>query len=205
MVHPAPGRGGLPTMVPGQQRRPRLLRCVAITMLTIIALVGLAVLISWLAVRPRRLVYTVEDGKVKDFDLRNNHLNGTFIFILRAYNPNNKVSLYYDSIEVVVSYDDQTIAFDVVEPFYQPSSNVTRFEVKPTARSVPLLGSVSRDLKSEKSSGEMELDIKVKAWIRFKLGIWKSSHYNLRVLCSPVVVHLNSSKTFERTYCDVDT
>ncbi|KAI3908289.1 hypothetical protein MKX01_027311 [Papaver californicum] len=199
--------GTLPTTVPDvhKQPRPKLRRCIAITILIIIALLGLAVLISWLAVRPRRLVYTIEAGKVKDFNLHNNHLNSTFDFIIKAYNPNNKISLYYDSIEVIVSYDDQTIAFDVVEPFYQPSSNVTKLEVKPVAKSVSLLGSVAKDLKFEKSSGQVDIDVRLKARIRFKLGIWKSSHYNLRVSCSSVVVHLHSSKTFERTSCDVDT
>ncbi|KAF3455152.1 hypothetical protein FNV43_RR05600 [Rhamnella rubrinervis] len=186
--------------------RPRLsiLRLIAIVFLTLIILVGIAVLIIWLVVRPRHLVYTVEDGSIHSFNIADNHLNSTFDFILRAYNPNNKVSVYYDSIEARVEYDDQTLASDAVQPFFQPHKNVTRFEVKLKSQSVALFGSMPKDLKLERSSGGVELSVQIKAKIRFKVGAWKSRHMILRVYCSPVLVHFSSSRGFERTYCDVE-
>jgi hypothetical protein len=79
---------------------------------------------------------------------------------------------------------------------------VTRLELKLAAQSVALVGSTARDLRSDKSAGEIELIVLLKAKIRFKLGTWKSKHRTLRVWCSPVLVHLNGNKKFERTYCD---
>ncbi|KAF9593547.1 hypothetical protein IFM89_024136 [Coptis chinensis] len=187
------------------QRRPMLVRCIVIGIVLTVVLVGFVVLVVWLAVRPQRLVYTVEDGKVHGFDLYKNHLNASFDFILKSYNPNHKISLYYDSIEVSVAYDDKIIAFDYVDPFHQPRHNVTRLEVKPMARSVPLMGSVSKNLRIEKSSGQIELAVLVKARIRFKVGIWKSSHHTLKVYCKPVGVQLDPSRKFETTYCDVNS
>ncbi|XP_010267311.1 PREDICTED: uncharacterized protein At1g08160-like [Nelumbo nucifera] len=184
--------------------RSGLLRCIAITILVLVVLTGLAVLIIWLVVNPRRFQYTIEDGLVHGFDLNHNHLNASFDFAIRAYNPNSKVSLYYDSIEVYVAYDDQTLAMDVVKPFFQPHRNATRLEVKPVARSVPLLDSVSEDLRLEKTSGDVELVVRVKARIRFKVGAWKSTKCTMKATCSPVVLHLSSSKVFDRTYCDED-
>ncbi|PIA43565.1 hypothetical protein AQUCO_01900156v1 [Aquilegia coerulea] len=198
MARPGP-RGGQP--IPPRQRPRLLLRCIVFSILSIIILVGLALLIAWLAVRPQRLVYTVEEGKVHGFDLQNNHLNASFDFVFESYNPNRKVSLYYDSIAVLVTYHDQTIAFDSIEPFYQRRYNVTKFGVKPMARSVPLSGKVSKDLKHEQSYGEMDLEVQLKARIRFKIGIWKSSRSTLTNFCNPVKVHLDSSKAFKRTYC----
>ncbi|OVA17927.1 Late embryogenesis abundant protein [Macleaya cordata] len=184
--------------------RSSILRCIAITLLALIVIVGLTVLITWLVIRPKKLVYTVEAGKVEQFNIHYNHLNATFDFVLRAYNPNKKVSVYYDSIDVSVSYDDQPIAYQTVQPFFQPRRNITRLELKPTGQAVPLQGSVSRDLRLEKSSGEIQFEVRVKARIRFKVGRWKSSHYTVRVKCSPVEVHLSSPKKFDRTECDVD-
>ncbi|XP_010241655.1 PREDICTED: uncharacterized protein At1g08160 [Nelumbo nucifera] len=203
MAGPAPAAPRSTQKAPSS--RPGLLRASAITILALIILAGLAVIIIWLVIRPRRLEYTIEDGSIHGFDLKYNHLNASFDFVIRAYNPNKKVSVYYDSVEVDVSYDDQTLAMDVVEPFFQPHRNVTHFQVKPVARLVPLLGSVSRDLRLEKSSGGVELAVRVKARIRFKVGMWKSTKRTLRVTCSPVVVHLSSSsKVFDRVYCDID-
>ncbi|KAK9126556.1 hypothetical protein Scep_015402 [Stephania cephalantha] len=196
--HPTEGRP--------ERRSPRLMTGIAITALTLVALVGLVVLLTWLSIRPKGLNYTIEEAQVHGLNASQTHLNASFDLVFKAYNPNHRISVYYDSIEVSVLYSDQqTLAFDVVEPFYQPSRNVTRLESKPVARTVPLLSSVSRDLKYEKSSGEIGgLVVRVKARIRFKLGSWRSSHYVLRALCFPIVLHLDSSKAFERVGCDAD-
>lgn len=180
----------------------KLLRLIAIVLLALIVLVGLAVLITWLVIRPRRLVYTVEDGSIHNFNVANNHLNASFDFVVRSYNPNSRVSVYYDAIEASVKYEDQTVAYSVVDPFFQPHRNVTRLEVKLTAQNVALMGSASQDLTHEKSAGEIEFDVFLKAKIRFKVGSLKSKHRTLRIWCSPVMVPTSRPKKFERTYCD---
>ncbi|PON71193.1 Late embryogenesis abundant protein [Trema orientale] len=193
------------TVTKPPRQRPHILRWVATFFLALIVLVGIAVLIIWLVIKPKRLVFSVEDGSVHNFNISNdNHLNASFNFVVRSYNPNSRVSIYYDSIESRVDYDDQTLAFNVVDPFFQPHRNVTRLQVKLAAQSTALLGSVSKDIKMEKSSGEMELDLWLKARIRFKVGAWKSSHRTLRVSCSPVVVHFSRPKAFNRALCDVE-
>ncbi|KAF8396497.1 hypothetical protein HHK36_018120 [Tetracentron sinense] len=193
---------GSPRAIPSKQAK--LLNCIAITILSLIVLVGLIVLIIWLVVRPKGLAYTIEEGSIHGYDLKDNRLNATFDFVLRSSNPNGKVSLYYDYIKVSVSYDDETIAFDLVEPFFQPRRNVTRYEVKPVARSVPLMGSLAKNIRRERSSGKFVFEVRVKARIRFKVGIMKLRRRTLRVLCSPVVVHMSSSKGFDWTRCDID-
>ncbi|KAF9599026.1 hypothetical protein IFM89_033371 [Coptis chinensis] len=193
-----------PVVPANRQGNQGLLRCIAVAIIAILVLVGLVVLITWLVIRPKKLVYTLESGRVSGFGLHRDQLNGTFDFTLKAYNPNRRVGLYYDSIQVTVSYDYETIAFQTLKPFFQPRHNVTHFEVKTVAQSVALLPSVAKDLRLEKSSGEIELKIRLKARIRFKVGIWKSSHYNLKVVCSQVEVHPNSTKAFKGKKCDVD-
>ena len=181
------------------------LRWIATLFLALIVLVGLAILIIWLVVKPKRLVFSVEDGHAHSFNITNdNHLNASFDFVVRSYNPNSKVSIYYDKIESRVEYDDQTLAYNVHEPFFQPHENATRLGIKLVASSVALLGSIPSDLKLERSSGEIELGVLLKARIRFKVGHWKSSHRTLKIFCSPVLVHFSKSKAFERTPCDVE-
>ncbi|KAF5182643.1 NDR1/HIN1-like protein [Thalictrum thalictroides] len=180
-------------------------RCILFTLIAIIVLLGLIVLITWLVIRPKKLVYTIESGKASGFELHKNHLNASFHFCLKAYNPNRRVALYYDSIQAFVFYDDQRIAFQTLEPFFQPRHNATRLEFKTMGQSVALPNSVAKDLRLEKASGDIELEIRLKARIRFKVGVWKSSHYNLKVFCSNVEIHPNSTRTFKQKECDVDT
>ncbi|XP_008803434.2 uncharacterized protein At1g08160-like [Phoenix dactylifera] len=185
-------------------RRPKLLRCIAITAVVLLILAGLAILIFWLVVRPAPLGYSVDDASIHGFNLTANQLSASFNLTLRADNPNHRVGVYYDSIDVAVWCSDQLVAFSGVAPFYQGHRNVTTIEVDPVAKSVPLLTSVADNIKHDRSAGVVELEVRVRASIRFKVGLAKTKHYTLTADCSPVVVHLSKSARFQRTYCDVD-
>lgn len=188
-----------------QDKRPGLGRCLVFTFVALMILFGLAILITWLVLRPRELVYTMEMGKVSGFDIHKDHLNGTFNFYLRAYNPNRRVALYYDSIQASVLYDGQTLVSQTLQPFYQPRHNTTRMEVKPIAHSEALKPPLAKDLRLEKASGEVQLEVRLKARIRFKVGVWKSAHYTLKIYCTDLQMHLDTTKVFKGKRCDVDT
>ncbi|XP_004485684.1 uncharacterized protein At1g08160-like [Cicer arietinum] len=190
---------------PTKTKSSILLRYIAIIILALIILVGIAVLIIWLVLKPKHLQYSVENASIHDFNLTDaNHLYANFDFTIRANNPNSKVSFYYDSVEVSVRYEDQTLATNAVQPFFQPHKNVTRMHVRLTSQTVALYDSVPKDLKLEKSSGDIELDVLIRARIRFKVGMWKSKHRILKIFCSPVLVNFSKAKSFERAYCDVE-
>ncbi|KVH90744.1 uncharacterized protein At1g08160 [Cynara cardunculus var. scolymus] len=186
--------------------RFNLVRLIAIVLLTLIVLVGLTILIIWLTIKPKKLVYSIDDAAVHNYVLSNsNHLNATYYFILRAYNPNKKVSIYYDKVDVVVLYDDETLSTGTIDPFYQPKRNATSFKLNLSSRDVSLPQQIARDMKVERSSGQIEMTVKLKARIRFKVGVWKSRHYGMRVTCAPIMVHYSySSKGFQKISCDVD-
>lgn len=143
----------------------------------------------------------VDSGSIQHLELTNTQLNASFKFGVRAYNPNKRVSVYYDSISATVGFGDQDLAFGVVKPFYQPTKDVTRMYVELAAQNIPLHNSVSKDLLLEKSAGEMDLDLWIKARIRFKVGAWKSTHRTLRIRCSPVIVYLSKPYPFKNTTC----
>lgn len=180
--------------------RPKPIRLIVIVLLALIVLLGLVVLITWLVVKPKRLIYTIEEGSIQNFNLINNHLSANFDFVIRSYNPNKRVSIYYDSIDATVNYNDQMLAFSRIDPFYQRRRNVTRFDLKFTAHSTALSTSASKNLMLEKSSGKIQLDVWLKARIRFKVGAWKSRHRTLRISCTPVL-ELSRPKNLKRTYC----
>ncbi|OMO90344.1 Late embryogenesis abundant protein, LEA-14 [Corchorus olitorius] len=146
----------------------------------------------------------MENGSVQNFNLTNNHLNATFDFVLKAENPNRRISVYYDYIESTVMYEDQTIAFTTIDPFYQPRRNVTRVESKLVAQSLSLSQATFKDMRIEKTSGEIEVDVHFKARIRLKVGVWKSDHRTLRITCSSVAVHFSWYKHFDKVPCEVE-
>lgn len=183
-----------------------LCRCIAISLLTLLIIVGIVVLIIWLVLRPHKMSYSIENSSIHDYNLtNNNHLNANFKFTLRAYNPNKRVSIYYDYIEVKLFFNSQPIAFNnIVEPFYQPHRNVTHLNVSLPVNDVAIYGDIARDFKTQRSGGEVEVEMKIKAKIRFKVGAWKSGHRKLKILCTPRVNFSNSRKNSKSFPCDVD-
>ncbi|KAF7154633.1 hypothetical protein RHSIM_Rhsim01G0210100 [Rhododendron simsii] len=193
------------TQPPAGAGRTKLCRTIAIVLLAIILLVGLTILIIWLAVKPKRLVYSIESGSIRGYNLsQNNHLNSNFNFILRAYNPNTKVSVYYKKVETSVWFNGQRLAFNTLPPFRQGHKNETRLGVNLVAQDVALSGDTAKGMKTERTGGAVELDVRMKARIRIKVGAWKGRR-TLRVLCPSVLVGFSSSRTFVRKSCDVDT
>ncbi|XVE79358.1 hypothetical protein DITRI_Ditri14bG0051800 [Diplodiscus trichospermus] len=185
-------------------KRFNLVRCVATCLLALIVIFGLAVLITWLVLRPKKFVYSLENGSVQNFNLTNNHLNATFDFVLKAYNPNRRISFYYDYIESAVTYEDQTLAFNTIDPFFQPHRNVTRVESKLVVQNLAMAPSTSKDLRIEKASGEIDVDVHFKARIRFKVGKWKSDHRTLQIVCSSVTLHFAWYKHFDKVPCEAE-
>lgn len=182
----------------------KLVRIIAVVILALIVLVGLAVLITWLAVKPKQLVFRIDNASARDFSLKNDHLNATFAFLIKAHNPNGRISVYYGPAEVSAAYDGQTVAFNTLAPFRQPRRNVTRLAATLVARDVALPRDVSTDLAVQRKSGNIGLVVRIKARIRFKVGIFKLKHYTLRVSCSPVKVRMPLFKNFETAACDLD-
>ncbi|XP_020595443.1 NDR1/HIN1-like protein 10 [Phalaenopsis equestris] len=187
-----------PTIGP-VKRRYRPLRCLAFLLISLIIFFGLVILIFYLSVRPTTISYSVDDAHIRNYNLSSGELNATFDFTLLAPAP-----IYYDSVAVAVWYDDQMLAFRELPPFYQPKRNATRLVLALSATAAPLLGPVAEGLKHDRSAGEVALEVRVRALIRFKVGAAKTKHYVMRVYCAPVVVRFSPAEGFQRSFCDVD-
>lgn len=187
-----------------QPPSPYPIKTICIALLALIILIAIIILIIWLALRPKKLVYSIDEASITDFNLSNDHLDSTFNMLVRVYNRNKRVSVYHDSMEVAVSYGDQTVAYQEESPFFQHHKNVTRLRVNPTSRHVALPAKTARDLGTERKNGVVDVDVRMKARIRYKVGIFKSRHYKVRVFCSPVLINFSSPDKFTPKDCEVN-
>ncbi|CAL1404141.1 unnamed protein product [Linum trigynum] len=186
--------------------RPKssLLRILIFAILGLIVIVGLAVLIAWLIVKPKRLIYTVEGASIRNFNINSDHVNSSFSFAIRAYNPNKRMSVYYDAVEVSTAFDGQTVAFNTLSPFHQPKRNVTVLEAQLESRDVALSKSLSKDVRAQRADGQVKVNLRIRARIRFKVGAIKLRHQTVKALCPAVPISFHSGKSFQITECDLD-
>ncbi|KFK27607.1 hypothetical protein AALP_AA8G405600 [Arabis alpina] len=197
----------LPTSSPAPppRRRHSIVCYVILVILTLIFIAAVGFLITWLVTKPKKLHYNLENASVQKFNFTDdNHMSGTFKFTIRLNNLNHRISVYYNSVEIFVKFKDQTVAFDTVEPFHQPGMNVTQIDDTLVAQSVTVSKSDARDLRAQTSLGKIDLEVYVNAKVRFKVGIWKSSHRTAKIECSHVTVSLSQSYKSTNSSCDAD-
>ncbi|KAF3538808.1 hypothetical protein F2Q69_00019200 [Brassica cretica] len=166
---------------------------------------GKGFLITWLVTKPKKLHYSLENASVQNFNLTDdNHMSATFKLTIQSHNPNHRISVYYNSVEIYVKFKDQTLAFDTMEPFHQPRMNVTQIDDTLVAQNVAVSKSSGKDLRDQHSLGKIELEVYVKAKVRFKVAVWKSSHRTAHIKCSHATVYLSQSNKSLNSSCDAD-
>ncbi|KAL6642747.1 hypothetical protein ACP70R_020928 [Stipagrostis hirtigluma subsp. patula] len=193
----------------GRAQRVAVLRCLVAALVVTVLLAGLAVLVFWLVVRPKPIDYTLTRAAVGHFNVTpppGATVNATFYLTLATDNPNRRVSVRYDWVEFYVLYGEAAqLAVADAPAFRQPRRNETRLDVRAVARSVPVTEPTARELQHDLAAGEVAVDVRVRAGVRFKVaGAW-TRHYSLEAFCSPVVVGLSpsSARSFQSVPCDV--
>ncbi|KAL7609306.1 hypothetical protein Lser_V15G13736 [Lactuca serriola] len=94
-------------------------------------------------------------------------------------NPNSKINLYYDQIEVVVSYKSNSIAQTLLPPFIQGTNNQTT--IRATLTSLMML-CVHDQESIKRSHGVITFDVTMTA--RVQTRVWWGITWALTVDCS---------------------
>ncbi|KAF8403363.1 hypothetical protein HHK36_011465 [Tetracentron sinense] len=176
---------------------------------SVIVMVGIAVLIFWLIVRPNKVKFHVVNASLTEFNLTtNNTLQYNLALNMTVRNPNKKIGIYYDRIEARAYYDDEKFATRSLTPFYQGHKKTDLLNPVFIGESPILLGtSELADFNNEKSAGVFEVDVKLYLRIRFKVGSFKTGRFKPKIKCDlklPLVANRNSAGGFDTTKCDFD-
>ncbi|PIA48751.1 hypothetical protein AQUCO_01300003v1 [Aquilegia coerulea] len=106
---------------------------------------------------------------------------------LVSKNPNQKVGVYYDQLQLYASYKGQQITMEAsLPPFYQghQDNNILNALLNAGSKGLPVASSfgyeVSRD---QMEAGTLILSVKVNGRLRWKVGTWVSSRYHFNVDC----------------------
>ncbi|KAL3715990.1 NDR1/HIN1-like protein 3 [Eucalyptus grandis] len=187
-----------------------LLKLIFNLVLTVVVAVGLLALIFWLIFRPNLVKFHVTDAELTQFNFTaTNTLSYDLKLNLTIRNPNRRIGIYYDSIEVRALYEGQRVASNYLTPFYQGHKNTTTLSTAFQGQQVVQLStSEQSDFNSEQTAGVYDIDMKLYLRVRFKLGKIKTFRIKPRVKCG-LKVPLSSSgsaatTTFQTEKCDID-
>ncbi|KAL6988549.1 hypothetical protein U1Q18_014301 [Sarracenia purpurea var. burkii] len=175
---------------------------------TIAVLIGLAIFVFWLVLRPNKVKFHVTAAELTQFNLSTttNTLLYDLSLNLTIRNPNKHIAIYYDRFEARAFYGGQRFAATELPSFYQGRKTTTDLNLEFNGQNMVVLkNSELSDYNSDTSSGIYGIDVKLYLRVRFKLrGALKTNKFKPKIECDlkvPLDSNGNASGRFETTRC----
>uniref|UniRef100_A0A0E0CLM3 Late embryogenesis abundant protein LEA-2 subgroup domain-containing protein n=1 Tax=Oryza meridionalis TaxID=40149 RepID=A0A0E0CLM3_9ORYZ len=169
------------------KREHHLRRCcggMAACILALVLVVGFIALVVYLALRPSKPSFYLQDLQLRSVDLGDPSLSATAQVTLASRNPNDHVGVHYRRLDVFVTYRDEPVTVPVsLPPTYQGHRDVTIWSPVLSGESVPVAGFVADALRQDIAAGYVALQVKVDGRVKWKVGSWVSGSYHLFVSC----------------------
>ncbi|KAE8814817.1 protein YLS9-like [Hordeum vulgare] len=168
-----------------------LRRCcggLAACLLFLVVAVALTALIVYLALRPAKPSFYLQDLQLRSVSFGDPSLSATAQVTLASRNPNDRVGVLYRRLDVFVTYRDEPVTVPVsLPPAYQGHRDVTIWSPVLSGESVPVAGFVADAMRQDIAAGYVALQVKVDGRVRWKVGSWVSGSYHLFVSCPAVL------------------
>ncbi|XP_065046808.1 NDR1/HIN1-like protein 1 [Musa acuminata AAA Group] len=154
--------------------------------LSFIILVLLAIFIIWLVLRPSKPSFYLQDASIAQFNFTagTNLLTAIMQVTVSSRNPNDRIGIYYDKLDVFAVYQEQRVTTSTELPTgYQGHNDVVVWSPYLYGAAVPVTPYLSVALDQANAAGLLLVNINVEGRLRWKVGTWTSGHYHIHVSC----------------------
>lgn len=164
-----------------------LLNCVIIGIIALVVLILFTILIIFLVLRPTKPKFWLQDVTVYNLTLskdQGHYLTTTMQVTLSSSNPNQRIGVSYDKLDVFVEYRQQQVTIPTaINNVYQGKKDVNVWSPFLYGVDVPVAEYMCVDMAHDKIAGLVLVHIRVAGRVRWKVGTWMSGHYHIRVTC----------------------
>ncbi|XP_061998208.1 NDR1/HIN1-like protein 26 [Rosa rugosa] len=148
------------------------------------------ILLVWLILHPTKPQFSLKEADIYQLNLSgtNNLLNSSVQLTLLSKNPNQKVGIYYDELQVYAQYKGQQITvYTSLPPFYQGHEDSNVLTASLIGNGLPVAPSFGYEVGRDQTAGRLVLNLKVLGRLRWKVGTWVSGRYRVNVDCVAVM------------------
>ncbi|CAI9785841.1 unnamed protein product [Fraxinus pennsylvanica] len=165
--------------------KKKLFRRLLMALFSFIFIVLFIILLVWLILRPAKPHFILQDATVYAFNLSNpNLLTSNLQITLSSRNPNGRIGIYFDNLDVYASYHSQQITLPTLLPStYQGHKDVTVWSPFLFGNEVPVAPYLAVSLNQDQMVGTVLINFKVGGRIRWRVGSFVSGKYHLYVNC----------------------
>ncbi|KAK7306752.1 hypothetical protein VNO77_44708 [Canavalia gladiata] len=164
---------------------------------SLVVLLAIAAGVFYFVFRPKAPDYAIERVAVKGMNLTSPSftaaLSPEFDVTVRADNGNSKIGIYYeDGSSVEMFYNDARLCDGSLPVFYQPSNNVTMFEMVLRGNDIALTASDQTALVNDVAKRSVPLTLKLRAPVKIKVGSVKTWKITVSIDCDVTVDQLTA-------------
>ncbi|KAE8711452.1 protein YLS9-like isoform X1 [Hibiscus syriacus] len=164
----------------------QLMKGVSIAIVGFLILSGIVILLVWAILHPSKPSFLLQDVTIYGFNLTApNLLTSNLQITLASRNPNKRIGIYYQKLDVFGSYHNQKITLPTLLPrTYQGHRDITIWSPVLYGDAVPVAPFLEAALTGDMNGGGLVmLDIKVFGKVKWKVGSWISGRYQINVHC----------------------
>ncbi|GMN61168.1 hypothetical protein TIFTF001_030261 [Ficus carica] len=162
--------------------------------LGVVGVLAVVILLIWAILHPTKPRFVLQDVTVYNFTFTPSAgpppyaLTATMQVTLSSRNPNDRVGIYYNHLDVFTTYRGQQITAALLLPAsYQGHGDVTIWSPVLFGNDVPISPYLQQVLSQDLNVGAMLVDVKIVGRVKWKVGSWVSGKYYLDVNCPAYV------------------
>lgn len=166
---------------------------IIISLAVLIITVGVVIFIVWIILQPHSPRFILEDTTLYGLNLSEpNFLTSDMQVTISTKNPNDKIGIYYEKLDIYASYHNQQITLPTELPrTYLGHHDLTVWSPFLRGNAVPVSPYLVASLSQDVDAGVVLLNIKINGRLKWKVGTWLSGNYRLGVNC-PAYLTLGS-------------
>lgn len=173
-----------------KSKRKKIIRRTITIILIIISIILLAALITWAILQPKKPRFILQDATIYAFNVTAvpNLLTSNFQVTISSRNPNSKLGIYYDQLDIYATYRSQQITYYTsLPPTYQGHKDVNVWSPFVYGTNVPVAPYNGLALSQDQANGNIGLLIKINGRIKWKVGSIMTGRYHVHVTCPAVI------------------
>ncbi|KAL7137222.1 hypothetical protein ABFS83_10G078400 [Erythranthe nasuta] len=176
------------------KKRKILRRCCA-GLLIFNFIVLFLILLIWAILQPKKPRFTIQDATIFNLNVSAPNVISTTVQVtVNSHNPNSKIGVYYDKLDVYATYHSQQITYyTVIPPVYQGHKDVNVWSPFIYGVNVPVAPYNGIALAQDQTNGAIRITVKIDGRVKWKVGTFVSGRYHLHISC-PANIPLGNSK-----------
>ncbi|XP_052186849.1 NDR1/HIN1-like protein 26 [Diospyros lotus] len=143
------------------------------------------IFLVWLILHPSKPHFSLKDAQIFQLTFSAPQLITSSIQLtLLSENPNKKVAIYYDQLQVYASYKGQQITTPTsLPPFYQGHEESNLISASLVGSGLQVAPSFGYEFGQDQIAGKLVMSLKMNGKLRWKVGTWVSRRYRFNINC----------------------